>query len=103
MLAFTDNHDGYYEFENTAPPEWYAHLTPTAIRALVQTQEQTIADLTAAVQAHRANRRRAAGRTADYGLAGMKWWHPAQHAKARPLKDAIKNAKTPDDVGKDEL
>lgn len=24
----------------------------------------------------------------------------AQHAKARPLKDAIKNAKTPDDVGK---
>lgn len=24
----------------------------------------------------------------------------AQHAKARPLKDAIKNAKTPDDLGK---
>lgn len=32
MIAFTDGRDGYYQFDDTAPPEWYAHLTPTALR-----------------------------------------------------------------------
>lgn len=32
MIAFTDGFDGYYQFEDTAPPEWYAHLMPTALR-----------------------------------------------------------------------
>ena len=30
MLFFKDNIDGYYQFNDNAPPEWYAHLTPTA-------------------------------------------------------------------------
>ena len=33
MIAFKDNADGYYEFDGGAPPEWYAHLTPTELRA----------------------------------------------------------------------
>lgn len=27
MLTFKDAADGYYQFEDNAPPEWYAHLT----------------------------------------------------------------------------
>ena len=30
MLFFKDSADGYYQFADDAPPEWYAHLTPTA-------------------------------------------------------------------------
>lgn len=32
MLAFKDSADGYYEFADDAPPEWYVGLTPTALR-----------------------------------------------------------------------
>ena len=32
MLAFKDSADGYYEFADDAPQEWYAHLTPSAIK-----------------------------------------------------------------------
>ena len=32
MLAFKDSADGYYEFADDAPPEWYAGLTPTDLR-----------------------------------------------------------------------
>ena len=32
MLAFKDSADGYYEFDDDAPPHWYAHLTPAAIK-----------------------------------------------------------------------
>lgn len=41
MLAFKDNADGYYEFRDDAPPEWYAGLTPTALRqkSLAETRQ----------------------------------------------------------------
>lgn len=48
MLAFVDDRDGYYEFADDAPPEWYAHLTPTTLRPPVvvpPTPAQQIADL----------------------------------------------------------
>ena len=32
MLAFKDSGDGYYEFAEDAPPEWYAGLIPTERR-----------------------------------------------------------------------
>lgn len=33
MRAFVDSQDGYYEFAEDAPPEWYANLTPTDVRS----------------------------------------------------------------------
>lgn len=42
-IAFKDDGDGYYEFDVTAPPEWYAHLVPTALRApLPQSVPQSV-------------------------------------------------------------
>ena len=29
MLYFKDSKDGYYQFDDNAPEEWYSHLTPT--------------------------------------------------------------------------
>lgn len=55
MLFFKDDKDGYYQFEDDAPKEWYADLTPTAqqlpdepspaeIDAQKDAQAQTITD-----------------------------------------------------------
>jgi len=30
MLYFKDSNDGYYEFADDAPADWYAHMTPTS-------------------------------------------------------------------------
>lgn len=42
MLAFKDDNDGYYEFADNAPPAWYAHLTPIAIKPITP---KTLAEL----------------------------------------------------------
>ena len=34
MLHFKDSADGYYAFEDDAPPEWYAHLIPADAETL---------------------------------------------------------------------
>lgn len=34
MLFFKDDNDGYYQFDDNAPPEWYAHLTPTTQKTI---------------------------------------------------------------------
>ena len=50
MLYFQDSDDGYYEFADDAPPEWYAHLTPAAQQVppvVVQTPAQQLAQLDA--------------------------------------------------------
>lgn len=33
MLAFKDDKDGYYQFADDAPPEWYKNLTPCELQA----------------------------------------------------------------------
>ena len=49
MLYFKDSIDGYYEFADDVPADWYAHLTPTAqqIASVVMTPAQQLEKLDA--------------------------------------------------------
>lgn len=43
MLFFKDSKDGYYQFEDNAPPAWYAHLTLTGQQFYTPSQTEVIA------------------------------------------------------------
>jgi len=52
-LYFKDSGDGYYEFADTAPVEWYAHLTPCAQQSPpAKSPAQIAQELEAAIDRH---------------------------------------------------
>jgi hypothetical protein len=91
MLYFKDSGDGYYEFADDAPPEWYAHLAPTSqqLPTPLEANAVRLAKIDAEILAIEAKAIRPM-RDALAALAAGTQPDPADTLKIQELTDAIK-------------